>query len=365
MNAKRKTPRLFGAWSMCLLLATGCTYEPPVNESSGGNGGSGGDSGGTSVGGSAGAAVGGSGGGGGAPGTEVDCLNGLDDDLDGTTDCGDSDCVPGYECVPVAPSGSGPYVRISLTTGEAMPAPCTVNGMPPTIRGIAPVSTACTACDCDVANVNCRMEIVSTYSSQDCSGAPLIQTATSECMTLPTPVLSGSVKMTKGQGSFTIDITQATPLPQQPWKDVVQVCPAYDVAPGVGCATGQFCVPRVTVPYESAVCVNAMGDVACTGEYGRKLIAYDSAQDTRSCAGCGCNPQVQCTGYFMGPNSGDTCNGAMGPSVAFDACIPIMTETKSVQLGTLSWQLSSKNIWGGQPMGGVTPMNQRTFCCTQ
>ncbi len=371
MNTKRRTPWFFGALPMCFLLAAGCTYEPPVNEASGGNGGSGGDSGAGSAGGGVGGVGGGVGGmgaggdGGGAPTHELDCLNGMDDDFDGQPDCADSDCVPGYECVPVAPPGSGPYVRISLTTGEAMPATCTVNGMPPTIRGITAASPACTACECNVSNINCRLEIISTYASMDCSGAPLIQPATSECMSLPAPLSTGSVKMTRGQGMATVSVTPAAPLPQQPWKDVVQVCPAYDGSPGAGCATGQFCVPRVTVPYESAVCVHAMGDASCTGEYGRKITAFDSALDSRGCAPCGCNPDIQCFGYYMQLNSGGACNGTMGASAVFDSCVSIKAETGSIQLGTLTSQVGNKNIWGGQPTGGVTPTNQRTFCCTQ
>ena len=62
MNTKRRTPWFFGALPMCFLLAAGCTYEPPVNEASGGNGGSGGDSGAGSAGGGVGGVGGGVGG---------------------------------------------------------------------------------------------------------------------------------------------------------------------------------------------------------------------------------------------------------------------------------------------------------------
>lgn len=362
----RKKRRPSYALLLGLLSAVGCSYEPPTGNTSGANGGSGGaggDAGGTSVGGSAGAAVGGSGGGG--QGHELDCQDGLDNDFDGQADCGDSDCEPGYECVPIAPSGSGPYVRISLTTGEAMPATCSVDGSAPTIRGITPVDPQCTACGCEVVNVNCRMEVVSEFASGDCSGSSLVQQATSECMTLAQPLFTGaSMMITQGQITGQAIPTPAVPQPLQPWKDVVQVCPAYKANPGGGCATGQFCVPKVTVPYESAMCVHAMNDVACTGEYGRKITAYDSALDLRSCAGCGCNPEILCNGYLIQLDGGGTCNVGMGPYVGFNQCTAIKAETRSVKLGTLTWQVGNKNIYGGQPGGSVTPTSQRTFCCT-
>lgn len=303
--------------------------------------------------------------GGGVPTKELNCFDGLDDDLDGAIDCGDSDCEPGYECVPIAPSGSGPYVRISLTTGEAMPAACPLDGSQPTIRGITPAPPACTACECNVSNVNCRSEVISTYAVPDCAGTPQMQQANSECAMLQQPVLSGSIKVSRGQITGTVAPSVATKTPEQPWKDVVQVCPAYGAATGGGCATGQFCVPRARVPYESYMCVHAPGDVSCNGEYGRKLVAYDSAQDSRGCTQCGCNANIQCSGYLVKLDSGGTCNSGMGPSIAFDACTNTMAETRSVQLGMLSWQVVNTNIWGGQPTGGVSPMNQRSFCCTQ
>lgn len=345
-------------WLLVLMFVVGCTYEPPTANTSGAGGGAagaGGDTGGTSVGGS----------GGGGQGHEMDCLDGQDNDSDGQIDCGDLDCDPGYECVPAAPSGSGPYVRILLTTGEAKPAVCPVDGSTATIRGVAPVDPMCSACGCQVSDVDCRVEVISTFTGADCTGVEVVQEANSECVSLQPPLATGSIRITRGKGSLTVLTTPAQPAPSVPWKDVAQVCPAYGASTGGGCMTNQFCVPRAKVPFESYICVNTAGDLSCNGEYGRKLITYDSAQDSRGCTGCGCDAEAQCSGYSATLDSGATCNDGGGPSIGFDTCAPVTMDTRTVKLGTLTWQVTKKVLSGGDPMGSVTPTNQRTFCCTQ
>lgn len=350
-----------GKWwqSSALLIGlsslVGCTYDPPSTGTTGGNGGAGGGSGGISV--------GGAGGGGGSQGNKEDCQDGQDNDSDGAIDCADSDCVPGYQCVPIAPPGSGEYVRIARTTGEANVIPCSLDGSMPVIRGTTPVQPACTACECTVSNVNCRQEVIELYSDMACSNLVTTINATSGCVPI-TPVAQGSYWMSINEPTGDVSTSTSIKMPEQPWQNVVHVCPAHGNSTGTGCGEGEFCVPRVKVPYEARMCVQAPGDISCGGQYSEKITAYDGVGDSRGCSPCDCSATLQCSGYMGKLDSGMQCDGMMEQSAGFDQCFPIGSGVRSIELTMPTWQVIEKIISGGEPTGAVTPSSPRTFCCT-
>lgn len=322
-----------------LSIATGfasCSYEPPGTVEFGGA----------------------------ANGGELDCLNGFDDDEDGYVDCADADCDPGYECASNAPTGFSEPVRIALVPSDNQVVVCDTDGAMPDFVGINATTPDCTDCQCKLLDVNCRREIVDFYSAAGCPGSPTeTVVASSECMTVPTSSLAGSYQMRQGDvtGSFTI--TAAVKTPESPWKDVGYVCRAYKTT-GTGCGEGRFCIPRAREPFESGVCVEAVGNAECNGDYTRKIVGFTNADDSRTCSNCMCKASVSCTGYTADFNSDGTCTGNK-TQTGQTSCSPVPSGSLSLALGKLSWTEIKTEAVGGLPMGNVMPQNARTFCCTK
>src|SRR5262249_33512993 len=104
-------------------------------------------------------------------GMTEDCLNGVDDDGNGLTDCADPACAAGYTCTPNPPQGwLGP---VALYNGPPANKPKGPPGHPDTAHqgntGIINDPAMCSACTCGNPTVTCTPNVVELDSDAACS----------------------------------------------------------------------------------------------------------------------------------------------------------------------------------------------------
>lgn len=323
-----------------------CTYEPPTTTGAGGSAGTGAGAGGEHQ-----------------DGSEGNCLDALDGDGDGLIDCADPDCNSGYECVGNAIAGFGEHVRIVINPANAPTPPCPIESEMPIVRGKSAAVAACTSCECNV-EVKCADEDVHFYTTLDCMGTPQTITATTDCVAIPTngpTLVSYDVTFEKPTGTCTT--SKSVKTPDSPWAEVVNACPAFKTT-GAGCGEGRFCVPRSASPYGEGICVQAPGNLDCSGEYGQKIVAFDGVDDLRSCSPCECQAEFQCKDYMLKLDSAADCKSGTLQSSPF-SCTQIMTGTGSMSFSPPISEVTKKDCTGGLASGEVAPQNARTFCCTK
>jgi hypothetical protein len=235
------------------MLACESTAGPGGASSSGAAGAS--ASGGAGQNASGGGTVTGSAGTGGTGASELDCLNGADDDGDGLVDCGDPDCS-GYACIPAYPS---PAYYAFPTAG---PQPCPNPSISTTAAG-------CDACSCSPASGSCSVN-ASLYSDGACKKLLASNTGTG-CYKL------GSIENTWVKATVTS-------------SGFCQAPPSYPTTPSYACVLeaagqcpdGQACVPAELATYSP--CVVFAGLVACSPPYGVPRQLYDESLTACECS---------------------------------------------------------------------------------
>lgn len=310
---------------------------------------------------------------------DEDCMDGADNDGDGAIDCADSDCTPGFECVPAVPGGWTGYFHISRTDYPTLPPPC-AGGDEPTLFHAGPAGPAeCTACSCGaVSGAACSPPAFSCYTNSTTCGSGEVD--------LTAALQDGQCHKPANQIGAAFALSCAITEPSQvlangkcepsaadfpnkaPWQNEVGAC---EQPTGGGCESGQMCAPKASGNMGDGLCVQKEGDAACpAGAFSKKVQVYKDGTDGRSCAACTCG------------DSATTCNG--GAYTVFDSnnCdnqgndppIPVDSSTcKNVTalLDVNSWSMQATlpkpqgncPPAGGEPQGAFSPTGPVTFCC--
>jgi hypothetical protein len=170
----------------CTLDVQGTAPDTPGTGGAGpGSGGTGGV--GPGSGGSTSSASGGDGGQGGSlPPPPEECLDGVDNDMDGLVDCADvDDCAPAeYECAPEPPGGwTGNARAVAVAYGGVLPDCAAGETSAQYLAGPA-TETLCAGCSCTLAGAACSApEVTCWWGNDTCQGS---------AATPPTPVATAA-----------------------------------------------------------------------------------------------------------------------------------------------------------------------------
>ncbi|AKT39108.1 uncharacterized protein CMC5_032550 [Chondromyces crocatus] len=366
------------------LLAASCVLDTQGTlPSATGSAGNGPTSSSTSAGGS-----GGEGGQGGQLQPEPEnCLDGIDNDLDGFVDCADvDDCAPAdYACIPAPPDGWTGNVHALIGDFDSTDAP------PACPEGTAerdfvaePSDATCTPCGCshDTSNASCYAPAITCYNSANCNvGASSVTyaTLTNGCGSVsntPNPLSCRLVAPSSVRDRGTCAVgTEAQLVEALPWRHTVRTCTS-SLPTGLGCAQpGHVCAARPPVVDgtpaidDTTTCILKEGADACdTGWTHIDLQLYDGGEDGRSCTACGCNlDAITCTGGNVQAYDNNNCSGD-NRSVSTPTCTNI-TDLRDwdtlgfrSEVGTLTGNVACT---GGEGQGAVAPEGPTKLCCQQ
>ena len=284
-------------WTWAILLvapAAACTlsragtHEEPNGAGGAGTGATG--TGGSLFGGSGGSTTsssGATGGTGGGP--QEDCLNGLDDDANGSVDCADPACAPDFECVPAALSAEAYVVDGGSGCGPGL-AESTYWG--------------CEACSCSETDGTCGLQ-VTLNDHGACNGAngtPQTVPAAGNCLT---------ISQFSDQGSFKVGVVATSSLATTANCDpgtATEMGAAHGLceAPvlGGGCGATAACVPAAATPW----CVIVDGAQACPAGYTPTQRLFAGATAPTCTCSCSAGAQVCGSGQVhVGDNN--SCTG--------------------------------------------------------
>jgi hypothetical protein len=240
----------------CTILADAALPDGSGN----GGGGAGGTSAGVATGGSPSGTSGGT-----ATGDGEICFNGLDDNDDGLTDCGDPAC--GGDCV-LSPEGSQP---VAVVSGDTCP-----NGF----SGRA--MTGCEACNCTPDDPGTCVFEVELYDNALCAGSPTTAVSPgADCdeVTPPFAAIGGNTVGAIGTTVGADDATCVAPMPTVTGNARMICMPQPEAT---GCNEGLVCVP----PVVGMQCALFPGDAVCPASLPTRDVLFDG--DGGQCA-CACD----------------------------------------------------------------------------
>jgi hypothetical protein len=278
------------------------------------------------------------------------CFDGIDNDCDGDTDCADSDCTAGSQCVPAVSAG----FTLGITVLQASFCPAMFNSSAVINSGLTAGSPACAAnaCSC-TPSMNCSATVTS-YQTSGCINEAESVSAVNACRNFspnfPTMAMTWDGVINNGGGACGPGGTSARSGTS--WTTSSRFCQANAI--GGGCAAGNVCVPKLSVQ----TCEIADGTVACDPGYTSTASWYTGFSDGRSCScTCGSASGGGC-GTTIGVYATNNCTGsATTPS---PSCINSST-SKTLQI------LGGTNPTCGAATAAVSgmlaPTGPQTLCC--
>jgi len=316
-------------------------------------------------------------------GREVDCLDGIDNDGDGMTDCGDPDCQALVRCVPAAfPAGFTSYGTYADARATACPAGYGTTA--DTFENPTSPSASCTACSCDTPALACSTVLtVSCDNSNACDGGTARSasvTANGSCvssglpsgldvdntwtckLTTPTPTGTGSCTPSGGQPNGA-----AAQFNKQS-----RTCGL--TSSGLGCPGGNICVPRVPGGFKGLCVRRAIGSgpaAVCPAGFTHQHLTAPTATsflDGRTCSACTCDPPqgVSCSASTILYGSNDCSTGGLNPLPSDDTCHALTSSTTATTVSSAKTTLTvggSCPKKGGVGSGTVNPINVVEHCC--
>lgn len=251
---------------------------------------------------------------------ETDCLDGVDNNGDGLTDCADPSCTAITTCVPAPAAGSqiGTFISTftpSCPTDYGSPVTYSTNLMTPACSGCG--YTGLLTCKYDVymdTHTDCSALVfkgtVSTTTALTSNSADATNVVCAN-MTSVSGLMSGKLQNgVQTAGSCTATgggASRGTPT----WGATQQFCAA---ARSSSCAGGQVCVAK---PAAAPVCLRIPSDTAgCPAGWTTGPVApyYTGFVDNRSCGACTCSglTNVSCinAGNVLGTQSASCPGGA-------------------------------------------------------
>lgn len=329
-------------------------------------------------GGPGGGSEGGSGAGGDAGGPLEDCLDGVDNDDDGFTDCADPKCQVDYGCAidpEVGWSGRFYVQVITYNPNGAPPSPCP-DGKLPAIYYAAPSEAECTGCNCAWAGAACTAPALQRYQGQCdvpyAQGGPQ-RSSTADCFSDSVNDVGTFLSVTGGPNVAspgTCTPSGGALVNPDTWGQEVRVCAA---PAGAGCSAGKACVKKPPSGFEDAVCITQAGTADCpAGWADTSLQVYASGTDERACSTCTCDTtMVKCDGGQYTVYGSNACNGLPGVPKAVltsgSGCVNAsqlglqngFNVSIKPELGTPSGLLCGTST----PSGAVTTAGDTRICC--
>jgi hypothetical protein len=313
------------------------------------------------------------------------CMNGVDDDGDGQADCADTDCQPGFTCVPAAPAGfTGPVALAEGATQADLPACGGAHSVESfTGWGSPQCPFTCSACGCalptgvDCSNPTIAMDNLAPREFLICP-RPTIELPLDTCLPVTGTYNSYiTVAGTPSGGSCTPSGGNAVKTPVG-WI-ASRICRSQ-AAGGAGCAAGLVCWPKPPTPYQPQACVVGTGNLDCPASGYIKKHDYYTNQDindTRDCTStctCGSPSGMTCpahVGVFSERVSGreQPCDSSL---LLDEATIPSPCTRLSSNIGFVKAITKIKLHAGGSctpsgdafATGTCTPTGpQSTVCC--
>ncbi|HRI71197.1 MAG TPA: hypothetical protein PK156_43490 [Polyangium sp.] len=340
---------------------------------SGGQGGNGSASGGQGGASSSSSGQGGGGQGGGQTGGGENCLDGLDNDMDGAIDCADSDCLAGFTCTDEPPSGWTP-VLLDQGMGAAPTAMPCADGTTPESLFTGPAGPAeCVACTCGAlagntctnagllcfpGSNNCgsgqQQDWTNNFANGNCAKPDIGVVFSFSCRLANSTMVDQAGSCPPSAADFTN---------KDMWAGWVQAC-GTTTSTG-GCGNKSVCTPKPTGT--QSLCIRQDGLQMCPGGW-TAVEAYAGGTDDRTCSDCTCASNATCTGGTYQVFDSNNCDPNGGNPVAIDnnTCRNVYSQ---IDFGT--WSVlknpavpgGSCTPQGGAPMGSVQPQGPVTFCC--
>jgi hypothetical protein len=258
-----------------------------------------------------------------------------------------------------------------VIVGEGAAAPPCPPGAPLVVHEgnvdlVAPPAT-CSACKCTTPNIgDCDLSVVFARASVAPCGAcsnfvevaPGVCTVidrTSECGSprdsARDPKLSGLAGCAVEGGAAQIDPPK--------WRAAIRACGNT----GDGrqeCSGATTCAARPPAGFRGP-CIVSTGDVSCPASYPTKAVAYDAADDSRSCAACSCSKLSCQTGSVTLEMFTDAQCSAPSGTKTGAACEVIPGAATHFRLTpSLVGQCEPA---GGESTGQATGTDPTTICC--
>lgn len=305
-------------------------------------------------------------------GTTEDCLDGLDNDLDGAIDCADADCTTGFTCTDAPPTG---WTSVTLEQGQGAapsPMPCNDGAMPESLFTGPAGPAECSACSCGaLAGNTCNAPGLSCYvGSNNCGNGQQNWTNNFANGNCAKPDIGLAFNLSCRLSSAT-SVGQTGSCPpstsdfqnKDTWAGWAQAC-AIQTGSG-GCAPGTVCAPKPTAA--QSLCVRQEGQQMCPAGW-KAVETYVGGDDDRSCSACSCTANATCTGGTYRVFDANNCDpNEANPIVVNDATC--RNVSGQIDAGTWSVQKvpptagGTCTAQGGAAQGSVQPKGPVTFCC--
>ncbi len=305
-------------------------------------------------------------------GPTEDCQDGLDNDMDGSIDCADSDCTVGFTCTDAAPTG---WTNVALDQGlgaPPAPMPCDSGAMPESLFTGPAGPPECAACTCgDLMGTTCKAPGLNCYlGSGGCNFGQQDWTNNFANGNCAKPNIGISVQLSCRLSSTTAVDQPGSCTPsisdfanKDTWAGWVQAC-AIKASSG-GCADGSVCTPKPTGT--QSLCIRQDGQQMCPAGW-NTVEAYADGADDRTCDACSCTANPTCTGGTYQVFDTNNCDPNGGAPITIDnnTCRNV-----SGQIDGNTWSVQknpptaggSCAAQGGAPKGSVQPKGPVTFCC--
>ncbi len=305
-------------------------------------------------------------------GMTEDCLDGVDNDLDGNIDCADADCMTGFICTDDAPDG---WTAVALEQGPGAPpapVPCDSGALPESLF-IGPAGPAeCSACSCgSLAGNTCNAPGLSCFvGSNNCGNGQQDWTGNFANGNCAKPDIGFAISLscrlssatTVGQPGSCPPSTSDFPN-KESWVGWVEAC-AIKTNTG-GCTSGTVCAPKPTGT--QSLCVRRDGQQTCPSGW-NSVEAYTDATDDRSCGACSCMANPTCTNGTYQVFDSNNCDPNGGNPVTIDNN---MCRNVSGQTDFGTWSVKKNPpaaggacaAQGGGAQGSMQPKGPVTFCC--
>jgi hypothetical protein len=319
------------------------------------------------------------------------CGNGIDDDLDGKTDCDDlSDC-PGLACVQSIPDGWNPVVVATGTPAADAPACDASSAYPTGLTLCMQVSTQPASCNCaECPMVSGATQALMLTVRSSCHGTlvtadpndstfvrtescPLVSIDRSKFITTAKPFyVDFKVGFTDGQCSpsgFAANKDSAATGPECLQK--LRVCRGS--APVGSCAGGgRTCLPKVPTRFTGMCVIKEGADLVCPSDWPKRFVAR-RYEDQRRCSDCTCTAPTEyyaTAATLTNWSTNELCSGSdRQSSIHLGECL-----NSSNFDGTGSFKthfqvgdvVSSQRCvsGGGDAIGSVTASEPYTICCS-
>jgi hypothetical protein len=316
------------------------------------------------------------------------------------TDCSNPACTT-VACVSAVPTGWTGY--FALFDGAPATDPSCPTSFPTSAylgnAGLTAPADTCSACSCgSPAGGTCVLPTSYTVQDGTCSGTSycsgtytLSGSWTGGCTGntefrggQDTCGVNGGANCTAGSapcnvsvsvpaatvsgGSCTASGGTPTVTPTS-WSELGVACNG-ETTVTTGCTGGSVCAPKPPSPFESGLCIEQAGVVACpAGAFSTQHVFYTGVTDTRGCSECSCGAAsgstCSATVTLYSAQSVNTCTGPVA-AVTTGSCAelsgnPTVAGREASNITTPSGGSCAAS--GGAPTGSATPSTPTTFCC--